>query len=258
MMYEGDFIDGTRRVKHGKGVMRWYDGREYRGQFSFDKLHGEGIMTWPTGAKYVGQYCDNYKGGMGKLTLPDGTSFEGNWHRGRRHGEFLYHSSQAGTYALTYENDVMVASKMLDQLARWTFKSHYNVFIKDSDEVGCSDSTCCICLNELDKGDTCSRTCCKHVFHKECLDGWMRREQRCPLCREKITPSLHISHESGNIDEAALRNFSISLNAKQQEAVRRSVSTSLLLVQGPPANNSTPQQEPAQPSQASFSAQEAQ
>jgi hypothetical protein len=35
-------------------------------------------------------------------------------------------------------------------------------------------------------GDTCIRTSCNHVFHKECMDIWMNRKLECPLCRQKV------------------------------------------------------------------------
>ncbi|KAL5750230.1 hypothetical protein ACOSP7_024833 [Xanthoceras sorbifolium] len=49
------------------------------------------------------------------------------------------------------------------------------------------DTECCICLDEFKNGDQCrvgSR--CKHVFHKYCIDQWLQRKRRCPLCRDRV------------------------------------------------------------------------
>jgi hypothetical protein len=217
MTYEGGYIlskhlDEDRKLKHGTGVMGWEDGREYRGQFAFDKMHGEGSMTWPNGAKYMGQYCDNLKSGLGKLTQPDGCSFEGNWHKGRRDGDFLFCDPQHGTFRMEYEADLIIKTERVPgfdvsqysaSLASvgWTFKPGYDVFIKEAadaeDKEGeCSEEvTCCICLGELCAGDTCGEMPCKHQFHKECIDSWTKRRNQCPLCLQKV-PSYRLCNES--------------------------------------------------------------
>lgn len=63
-------------------------------------------------------------------------------------------------------------------------------------EYGCGkeedgDSTCAVCLKCMSEGDEVRElgNCC-HVFHKECLDGWIDQGQlTCPLCRSKLLPS---------------------------------------------------------------------
>ncbi|KAK3188809.1 hypothetical protein Dsin_028370 [Dipteronia sinensis] len=43
---------------------------------------------------------------------------------------------------------------------------------------------CAICLDEFSDGEECrvgSR--CEHLFHKYCIDPWLLKERRCPLCR---------------------------------------------------------------------------
>ena len=34
---------------HGRGLMRWADGRRYEGQYNEDKKHGWGKFSWPDG-----------------------------------------------------------------------------------------------------------------------------------------------------------------------------------------------------------------
>lgn len=62
---------------------------------------------------------------------------------------------------------------------------------------------CAICMNEIDvpvvtkgegKGSTWLEqryymvTPCRHIFHTECLEGWMNLRLVCPICRESLPP----------------------------------------------------------------------
>ncbi|KAF7148920.1 hypothetical protein RHSIM_Rhsim03G0215800 [Rhododendron simsii] len=59
------------------------------------------------------------------------------------------------------------------------------------EDGGGDSSTCAVCLKCMSEGDEVRElgNCC-HVFHKECLDGWIDQGQlTCPLCRSKLLPS---------------------------------------------------------------------
>jgi hypothetical protein len=46
---------------------------------------------------------------------------------------------------------------------------------------------CAICLEVLEHGATCSEVpACQHLFHKDCIDVWMKTKITCPLCRRHI------------------------------------------------------------------------
>lgn len=221
MHYEGAYIlskDGEKdkKLKHGAGVLRWQDGREYRGQFALDKMHGQGIMSWPTGAKYVGQYCDNSKGGLGKVTLPDGSSFEGNWYKGMRHGEILYVDPDGAAFRMEYESDQVVGTESVDSSKGWTLKPGYDVFIKRDDQEGpdqndADNPSCCICLGDLCKGEQCCRMPCGHEFHKECIDNWTTRKNQCPLCMQKIPLHKLVKVDDVNDDETIFNRPRVSI-----------------------------------------------
>ena len=49
--------------------------------------------------------------------------------------------------------------------------------------------TCAICLTDLDL-ERVLKVPCDHIFHKECLVGWLKRSTYCPLCRTDIEQSL--------------------------------------------------------------------
>ena len=43
---------------------------------------------------------------------------------------------------------------------------------------------CSICLGDL--GDDYVESPCHHVFHGECLEGWLEVGSTCPLCRTQL------------------------------------------------------------------------
>ncbi|KAE8781386.1 RING-H2 finger protein ATL1C [Hordeum vulgare] len=46
---------------------------------------------------------------------------------------------------------------------------------------------CAICLEELQRGQACSEVpACRHVFHRDCINVWMKSKTTCPLCRRNI------------------------------------------------------------------------
>jgi len=53
----------------------------------------------------------------------------------------------------------------------------------EDDDEGDDPSTCCtICFVPLENGDRVGDLQCQHVFHVECLKGWVQRKNTCPLC----------------------------------------------------------------------------
>jgi len=54
-----------------------------------------------------------------------------------------------------------------------------------------SKEDCTICLSSMDKQSSkCSILPCKHIFHTECIHGWIDAEEetslQCPVCRRPI------------------------------------------------------------------------
>ncbi|ELA47002.1 hypothetical protein VCUG_01533 [Vavraia culicis subsp. floridensis] len=47
--------------------------------------------------------------------------------------------------------------------------------------------SCLICMDEFNSESLCRVLRCKHNFHKECVDPWLKtKSSRCPYCRELI------------------------------------------------------------------------
>ena len=49
---------------------------------------------------------------------------------------------------------------------------------------------CAICLGNMTIDDICNdyieKLSCNHIFHKDCINTWLKDKKTCPLCREKI------------------------------------------------------------------------
>mmetsp|Transcript_3241 Transcript_3241/g.7577 ORF Transcript_3241/g.7577 Transcript_3241/m.7577 type:complete len:300 (-) Transcript_3241:471-1370(-) len=45
---------------------------------------------------------------------------------------------------------------------------------------------CMVCMDGYRHGDVVCKTRCAHVFHKECVEEWMKKHNRCPLCRNDL------------------------------------------------------------------------
>ena len=46
--------------------------------------------------------------------------------------------------------------------------------------------TCPICCCDYEDGEDVRNLSCTHMFHKECIDTWLVRKSKCPLCRTDL------------------------------------------------------------------------
>ena len=55
---------------------------------------------------------------------------------------------------------------------------------KGIEEEGFDEICCSICLEEFEDGHDIIRiNMCRHVFHRLCIDSWLKQNQSCPNCR---------------------------------------------------------------------------
>ncbi|KAJ2682640.1 hypothetical protein H4R19_007100 [Coemansia spiralis] len=45
---------------------------------------------------------------------------------------------------------------------------------------------CGICMDEYGAGNTVLTLPCKHFYHEECIDHWLKMNGTCPICRTRI------------------------------------------------------------------------
>ena len=45
---------------------------------------------------------------------------------------------------------------------------------------------CCVCMDNFSCNQEVYRLDCKHIFHKNCLDEWIKYKPECPTCRNTL------------------------------------------------------------------------
>ena len=58
--------------------------------------------------------------------------------------------------------------------------------IKDITKLTEEKKKCCICLENYKKNDEIITLPCIHIFHSKCIKTWMKRQDICPICKNKI------------------------------------------------------------------------
>jgi len=86
--------------------------------------------------------------------------------------------------------------EMLDQIAAGVGSSSDGASLPSEAEIdantttftwsGPEDATCTICIEDLVPGAEVRRLRCGHVYHRECVDAWLRRSRLCCLCKQAI------------------------------------------------------------------------
>ncbi|XP_022889664.1 RING-H2 finger protein ATL7-like [Olea europaea var. sylvestris] len=64
---------------------------------------------------------------------------------------------------------------------------------ENNNNAKCEDSSteCIVCLCRIGEGDEVKELGCNHLYHRVCLDRWVRHGHRtCPLCRENLKPPV--------------------------------------------------------------------
>jgi hypothetical protein len=56
-----------------------------------------------------------------------------------------------------------------------------------ADAVVGEGAACAVCLAPLAAGE-CAKSlpACKHTFHDECINAWLRNKADCPVCRAAV------------------------------------------------------------------------
>lgn len=45
---------------------------------------------------------------------------------------------------------------------------------------------CCICIEGITQGDEAILLECSHGYHKKCICKWLKKQNSCPLCKQKV------------------------------------------------------------------------
>jgi len=69
----------------------------------------------------------------------------------------------------------------------------------------CQDLECSICISTFQEGDAIRRLpTCGHSFHKGCIDLWLLRQNKCPLCKGDVVSKGSCGGSSGTSNLATL------------------------------------------------------
>ncbi len=89
--FKGNKIKGY--VPHGRGVMRYFNGSVFSGQWYNGKMHGNGTVRWEDGSLYAGQWEHGKRTGNGTYTWSNGDSYVGQWKENQMCGKGTYYYS---------------------------------------------------------------------------------------------------------------------------------------------------------------------
>ena len=64
------------------------------------------------------------------------------------------------------------------------------------------EADCTVCLEQLGLGAEMRRLPCGHAYHRRCVDKWLIRRRKCPLCKLDILN--HFQDQLGTASESEL------------------------------------------------------
>lgn len=80
-------------------------------------------------------------------------------------------------YLQEFEQGIRQPSSLTDNQI-----SNIQIIIYNTDEDENKDN-CSICLDDYIDDDELRKLSCNHIFHKECVDIWLKNNSLCPICR---------------------------------------------------------------------------
>ena len=60
--------------------------------------------------------------------------------------------------------------------------------IDDINKLDNDKKNCVICMEDFKAGDTSTNLPCLHMFHTNCIQSWLKKQNTCPICKFKLTP----------------------------------------------------------------------
>lgn len=68
-----------------------------------------------------------------------------------------------------------------------------------SEHLSETNTSCAVCLSDFVDREKLRRLPCGHLFHKCCVDQWLRRNKKCPLCNGAIDADVCCKHQKREI-----------------------------------------------------------
>lgn len=57
---------------------------------------------------------------------------------------------------------------------------------------GADENVCSVCLVATKRGEKVFELVCKHIFHQNCLEPWLKKSTVCPNCRRDVLDQNHL------------------------------------------------------------------
>ncbi|KAF7494619.1 Putative E3 ubiquitin-protein ligase [Sarcoptes scabiei] len=79
--------------------------------------------------------------------------------------------------------------------------------VSNNESTNNTGDVCCICLERFNSSITVRRLPCLHLFHCKCIDKWLNKNRKCPICRIMVTinyDDLFTSLNSGKTMEQSI------------------------------------------------------
>ena len=97
------------------------------------------------------------------------------------------------------------SKEVVKALKEFTFNSKEDTEMKSdqNDEV---DKTCPVCKDKFVDGDVCKLMPCDHLYHKDCIEQWLKHANNCPVCRYRL-----------KTDDAFYEQMNANNNTQQQQ-----------------------------------------
>ncbi|KAK7306153.1 hypothetical protein VNO77_44075 [Canavalia gladiata] len=93
---------------------------------------------------------------------------------------------------------------------------------------------CAVCLSEFEDRDRIRLLPkCHHVFHPDCIDGWLLSHMKCPVCRARLThdsvvdiaipiipPQLQLGEQSSTVTESVSETETV-ISPRERSVLRK-------------------------------------
>jgi N-acetylneuraminic acid mutarotase len=75
-----------------------------------------------------------------------------------------------------------VAVELIQRLPTEIYSGH-DLEIGAEEDI---DNQCAVCMDDYNQGDELRILPCRHRFHSECVDPWLKQNKSCPLCKHEV------------------------------------------------------------------------
>lgn len=98
--------------------------------------------------------------------------------------------------------DVPLPEETIEKVGETTFKEYISEHPDKSEEV------CAICQEQFQEDDTVrSFQCCNNALHKDCIDVWLRTNNKCIFCRKDLREVYGDDSSEDESNQSGRRNY---------------------------------------------------